>query len=261
MFKLMKYEFRKMRTVLLVMLIALAVLEAAFIVGDRINDYRVVGASLGLMTALVFVVYFYILIAGILSYSRELNDKTGYMAFMVPVSPMGIVASKLLFTILAAVAVTALFGGVTYLDYARQFSRLDMGADAYAQIDFAFTMFTGSLGGNVTLARVILSIAYEAGVVLIGILLLMCTAYLAITLSATLLQNKRGFLRALVSFVLFLALNYITSKVGGVAASNASPTSSKELFRLLGARAAVEFAFAVLFAGLSALLLDRKVSL
>ena len=30
---------------------------------------------------------------------------------------------------------------------------------------------------------------------------------------------------------------------------------------VLGARAAVEFAFAVLFAGLSALLLDRKVSL
>ena len=111
MLKLMKYEFRKMRTTLLIMLAALAALEAGYLIGDKLHDYRVVGVSLGLLTALVFAVYVYILIAGIVSYSRELNDKTGYMTFMTPVSPLGVVSSKLLFTILAAVAATALFGG------------------------------------------------------------------------------------------------------------------------------------------------------
>ena len=156
MLKLMKYEFRKMRTTLLIMGLALMALEAGYLIGDKIKDYRVTGVSLGLLTALVFAVYVYILIAGIVSYSMELNDKTGYMTFMTPVSPLGIVASKLLFTILAAVVVTALFGGAVYYDYAQQFGRLDLGEDVYRELDFAFSMFTGSMGGNVTLTRVIL---------------------------------------------------------------------------------------------------------
>ena len=125
MLKLMKYEFRKTRTTLLIMVAALVALEAGFLIGDRIDDYRIAGVCLGLLTALVFAVYVYILIAGITSYSREINDKTGYMTFMVPVSPMGIVVSKLLFTVLAALVITALFGGAVYYDYAQLFKRLD----------------------------------------------------------------------------------------------------------------------------------------
>ena len=261
MLKLMKYEFRKSRTVLLGMLAALAALEAGYLAGNAAKNYRVMGVCLGLLTALMFAVYFYILIAGIASYSRELNDKTGYMAFMAPVSPLGIVVSKLLFTILAALTVTALFGAAVYFDYAIQFRRLGTGADVFRQIDFTFTMFTGSLGENVSLSRVLLAIGFEAGVVLIGILLALCTAYLAITLSATLLQNKRGFLRGLVSLLFFLALNYVTDRVGGRVSSDATPDSFGMLIRLLGARATVDFAFAALFAGASAWLLDRRVSL
>ena len=67
MLKLMKYEFRKMRTVLLILLGGVALLQAAFMVGDKIEDYRVVGVSLTLLTLLAFVVYFYIMAAGFLS--------------------------------------------------------------------------------------------------------------------------------------------------------------------------------------------------
>ena len=261
MLKLMKYEFRKMRTTLLIMLAALAALEAGYVIGDKLHDYRVVGVSLGLLTALVFAVYVYILIAGIVSYSRELNDKTGYMTFMTPVSPLGVVSSKLLFTILAAVAATALFGGAVYLNYAHQFSQIDLGEDVYKQLDFTFTLFTGSMGGNVSLTRVILTLAFEAGTVLIEILLLMCTAYLAITLSATLLYNKKGFVRVLVSFLLFAALNFVTGRVGGLVVRDAMPETTAELLRMLGAQAAIDFAFAAVFAGAAAWLLDRKVNL
>ena len=261
MLKLMKYEFRKMRTTLLVMLAALVALEAGFLIGDRIDDYRVAGVSLGLLTALVFAVYMYILIAGIVSYSRELNDKSGYLTFMTPVSPMGVVASKLLFTVLAALAATALFGAATYYDYSRMFGRLDLGEDAYRQLDFTFTLFTGNMGGNYTLTRVVLTLAFEVGTVLIEILLLMCTAYLAITLSATLLHNKKGFVRVLVSILFFVALNFITGKVGGLATSDTLPSTTAELLRLLGVQAAIDFAFAAVFAGASAWLLDRKVNL
>ena len=118
-----------------------------------------------------------------------------------------------------------------------------------------------SMGGQITLTKLILIVAFEVGTVLISVILTMCTAFLAITLSATLLQNKKGFLRMLVSVVLFFALNYVTSRVSGLLVRDAVPADAGELFGMLGAHAGVEFAFAALFAWLSAFLLDRKVSL
>lgn len=261
MLKLMKYEFRKMRTVLLIMVGALVVLEAGFLIGDKIDSYRLVGISLGLLTALVFAVYIYILLAGIKSYSNELNDKTGYMTFMAPVSPLGVVVSKLLFTIIAAVCVTALFGTAVYYDFAMEFKGLELDPEAMQGINFALSLMTGGLGGEITLFRVILNLAFEAGTVLIEIMLTLCTAYLAITLSATFLQNKRGFIRFAVSAALFIALSFITSKVGGLIHPAENVETTAQLLRLLGIQAAVDFAFAALFAGASAWLLDRKVSL
>lgn len=262
MLKLMKYEFRKTRTTLLAMLGALVILEAGFLIGYRMDDFRIGGVCLGLLTVLVFAVYLYILIAGIVSYSRELNDRTGYMTFMVPVSPMGVVGSKLLYTILAALAVTALFGGAAYCDYSMLFKKIEMDADSLKQMNFAFNIFAGSMGSDITLSRVILTIAFEMCSVMISIMLVMCTAYLSITLSATLLQNKKGFLRALVSIAFFVALNYLTNLVSSrLVHDNAAINSSAQLFRYLGIQGAVELGFAAAFAGSSAWLLDRKVSL
>ena len=175
--------------------------------------------------------------------------------------PMGIVASKILYTVLSALVVTALFGGAVYYDYSKLFSRLDLDKETLQQLQFAFTMMSGTMGGNVSLTKVILTLAFETGTVLIQIILTMCTAYLAITLSATLLQNKKGFLRLLVSFLLFAVLNYATTKVGGMVSHDVVPNTTEELLRMLGAQAAVDLAFAVVFAGATAWLLDRKVSL
>ena len=261
MIKLMKYEFRKLRTVLLIMVGALVVLEACYLIGDRIGSYRLTGVSLGLLMALVFAVYIYILIAGMVSYARELNDKTGYMAFMTPVSPLGIVVSKLLFTILASVVVTALFGTAVYYDLSKQFAELELSGDVMRSLDFTFTLFTGSLGNNITLMKVILNLALEAGAVLISILLTLCTSYLAVTLSATLLQNKKNFIRFAVTVILFFVLSFGTGKVSELVVHDGVIETTEQLLSRLGAQAAVDFAFAALFAGASAWLLDRKVSL
>ena len=61
--------------------------------------------------------------------------------------------------------------------------------------------------------------------------------------------------------VLFVALNFVTSRVSGLVVKDTLPSSSEELLRMLGTQAAVHFAFAAAFAGASAWLLDRKVSL
>ena len=64
-----------------------------------------------------------------------------------------------------------------------------------------------------------------------------------------------------VSFLLFAVLNYATTKVGGMVSHDVVPNTTEELLRMLGAQAAVDLAFAVVFAGATAWLLDRKVSL
>ena len=91
----------------------------------------------------------------------------------------------------------------------------------------------------------------------------MCTAYLAITLGATLLQNKRGFLRGLISFALFAALSWgsgwlvqrlITGRLG-------LDASAAQLQGLLGRLALADLALCAVFTGCSALLLDKKLDL
>ena len=89
----------------------------------------------------------------------------------------------------------------------------------------------------------------------------MCTAYLAITLSATLMQNKKGFLRLLVSVLLFVALNYATERVSGLTMRDTMPKDSAELISMLAVQAGIHFAFAAVFTGATAWLLDKKVSL
>ena len=260
--KLMKYEFRKMRTMLLILLGGVVVLQAAFMVGDMIDDDRVVSVSVTLLTLLAFVVYFYIMVAGFLSYSRELSDKTGYMAFMTPVSSVKLIGSKLLFTGLTAIAVTALFAGAAWYDYTLLFKRLNLGEDALQQADIAFSMFSRSVSSEAfTLTELILQGAFILGRVMIDLLLFMCTAYLSITLGSTLLQAQKGFWRGVVTLAIFIALSFITNKVGDLAGGEAEFRQTSEVLRSLGVVGGIELAFAVAFAALSAWLLDRKVSL
>ena len=67
---------------------ALATLEVGFIAGLALNKNTMMAVCLGLITLLVFLVYLYIVVAGIASYDRELREKSGYLVFMVPVRPI-----------------------------------------------------------------------------------------------------------------------------------------------------------------------------
>lgn len=261
MLRLIKYEFRKMRTPLLLMAAALLGLEAGFIVGMKLEDYKIVGICLGMLVALVFVGYFYILIAGITSYERELSDRTGYLVFMTPVSPLGIVGSKLVFTALTALCATALFGAAVCYDFVRLTRGVDMDPQLYRQLQYAMNTLSQRMGPGSPLQQALMLVIFQGGSMLIHIMLLMCCAYLAVTLSTTLLQTRKSLLKMAISFALFVGLNVLTDKVGGLVTGDPEVYVAGEVLRLLGVRATVEFGFALLFAGASAWLLDRKVSL
>ena len=132
MLKLMKYEFRKLRNTLLIMLAALAALEIGFLVGEAMEKTGLMTVSLVLISVLVFLVYAFIILAGMASYSRELKEKSGYLVFMVPVRPIGVVLSKLVFT---AVAASAVFGAVAYFDFRYLIDKMDIDPDVMNQIN------------------------------------------------------------------------------------------------------------------------------
>lgn len=261
MFKLMKYEFRKWRTTLLAMLGGLAALEIGFVLGQSLNKTGLMATCLGLITILTFAAFASLLIAGIASYSQDLNQKSGYLIFMTPVPTLGIVLSKLLFITLIAVVSMALFGAAAYFDFRYLIGQMDVDADTMNQINMLLRF---GLKANASVQQIVQMALFTAGTVLIEVLMTMTTAYLAVTLSATLMQNKKGFLRALVSFLLFVALTWGASwlsqrllydRVSGVS------STVNELKGALGWSALLNFAFCALFTGASTWLLEHKVNL
>lgn len=260
MLKLMKYEFRKLRSTLLILLGSAAALEVGFLVSQSLEKNSMMAVCLGLLTLLTFLVYAYILLAGMASYSRELKEKSGYLIFMAPVRPIGVVVSKLLFTALAAIAATALFGTLAFLDYRMLIQRMNIDPQITQQINMILRF---GLNAGAGLEQILGMAAFYAVTVLVEIMTTMCTAYLAITLSATLLQNRKGFLRALISLVLFLGLTWgigwLTQRL--LYSRVAVDTAFNEMTGVLAWSVALNAAFCALFAWASAWLLDRKVNL
>ena len=266
MLKLMKYEFMKMRVTLLALVAGLIALEAGFLIGEATNRTAMMSVCLTLVLILTFGVFAYLIIAGIVSYSQELRDKSGYLIFMTPVRPLGIVLSKLLFIALVSLVAMALFGGASYLDIRHLIVRLDLDAKDLATIN---SMLRFGLRTNATLAQILQMVLLFAVMTLDQVLMTMCTAYLAITLSATLLQNKKGFVRGLISVVLFALLTWgagwVTSKLtyGGVTIDESADwtVAIEQLRRGMGLGALVDLGFSAIFVAVSAWLLDRKVDL
>jgi len=260
MLKLMKYEFRKWRVTLLALVAGLAALEIGFIAGQKLDKPQWMVICLSMIAILTFAAFVYLLIAGIASYSQELREKSGYLVFMVPVHPMGVVAAKLLFIALTALAAMALFGTAGYLDFRYLVSKLDLDANSLEQVNMLLRF---GLKTDATVQQIAQAMGFGVLAVLLEVLLTMCTAYLAITLSATLLQNKKGFLRGLISVALFVALSWgaswLTQKLLYTRIRLGAEIS--EFRTILGWNAALDFALCALFAGASAWLLDRKLNL
>ncbi len=260
MLKLMKYEFRKLRNTLLAMVGCLAALEIGFLAGEKLGKDGLTGVCLALITLLVFLVYAYIILAGMASYSRELKEKSGYLIFMTPVSPLGVVLSKLLFTALAALAATALFGFAAYFDYRMLFGRLDLDPDIMNQLNMLLRF---GLKADATVQQIVQIAGFAVLTVIIEIMLTMCTAYLAITLSATLLQNKKGFVRGLISLVLFVALTWGSNLLVQKLLYNkvALNATFAEMTGVIGWSLLLNAVLCAAFVAASAWLLDRKVNL
>ena len=96
MLKTMKYEIIRNKLTLIILASILGAAELVFLFGIIGDNTRFVGYGILLLVLGTSVVYFAIWLLGLMSYSHDLRDKTGYMVFLTPISTYKIIFSKML---------------------------------------------------------------------------------------------------------------------------------------------------------------------
>lgn len=210
MWKLIKHEFRRSRTAMLSLLGVAGALELYFITAlffmEEHSEHLVI--SVVLLGIAAYAALLFVLIRGVTSYSGELKAPSAKLLFMTPHSAYKIIASKYLYTILNALLMMAICVALTVMD-----AILMMGKeDGWNEMLGFLGRMLGMQGINV--AQIGLGILFYLCMIVLSLLAFFALAYFAITLSHTLLHDKKW--RGLVAFVVFIALNLIVSKVQGL---------------------------------------------
>ena len=204
MIRLLKYELRKTLFSKLVLLGITVIAQAVFLAGlwgDKENTLAI-GAVL-----LFFIAIIGIALMGILSLTtlhKDMNTRQGYMLFMTPNSSYRILGAKVLECGLSLLIAGAFFFALGVLDFS-----LLLGKGANQQIWDTINQLIRSINDQIQLDAPHLS-----ALVFSMIACWLCTvttAYLSDVVCTSLLYGKKGNL--LITFLLFLALNYGISKL------------------------------------------------
>lgn len=196
MFKLSKYEIRKNILGLIIMFGTIVGLEIYFVISAVIESRDHTAIACVLLVIATVVAYFGVLIYGVASYSRELNQKTGYMTFMTPISSFTIIGSKLISTLAAGIFFVVLLGVFAVIDMAlfeNVFPESRLFTDFVEELARMAGASAGELWVNVGI-NIIDTLIESFAVVAI--------AYLSITLTATVFQNKKW--KGIVSVIIFV---------------------------------------------------------
>jgi len=204
--KLIKYEMRKNRNLLLGMLGTIAAAELYFLLSLFFEWETHLVLSAAIMPFGCFLIALLVFILGVTSYSRELGQKSSYLIFMTPHSATAIIASKLLFTLVLGVGFAALLGGLLAMDMPLLLNYFGEW-EGYAILLDMLLQDTG-----LSVAALLMTVLFFALVVFSEVVSILGAAYLSITLSHTLLHSRRG--RGLVTLVFFLLLSWLLSYLG-----------------------------------------------
>lgn len=214
MLNLLKYELRKTMASKILLVVALVLLQATFMIGYYTGKSKI--AIIGLI-ALAFIAIFGVLIAAIASISclhRDMNTKQAYMLFMTPHSDFAILGAK----VIECVCTILLTGLVCFF-----LLRLDInmtvakwaseGTETNEVLDAVMgAMKDTGLGIDLSLA----SIAQFVFSMVTSIILLTLTGFLADVLSTSVLKGKKGC--GLLSLVIFIVIDVILEEICSIAA-------------------------------------------
>lgn len=255
MFKLLKYEFRKNRTGLMVMLIIAAVLFLMAPAGKWLKNEDILFLSPSLLIFYALAAYIFVLVKGISAYSGELKNRTGYLLMMTPHSPVTILFSKLVFTLffallMLAVCIAALMGSGSIL----------LG-EIYAIKGFFNVADLALAEAGLSVGEIGYTFVFFLVEILGSVLSFVAIAYLTVTLGATLLQGRKG--RGLITFILFVVLySIITELIALVTPLDLLKyTSIADVLLSSLPQMLVQLAFTLLCTGLSGVILKKWVCL
>ena len=205
MFKLIKYEYRKDIVSYIVVASVILVLEAylAFSLLIKSNTNVAIATMLFMMCG--WAVIMFIMIMGVVSFSRELNSRSSYMTFMTPNSAFKIVGAKYITLLFTTLLVTSLFGLFGYIDIQIAMAQYKNVKNMKEMVDMILSLADTSLSG------IFASVAAMVVNIWISIFTTVSMAYFAVTLSCTILANKKG--KGWLAFAFFIAIRIILSVI------------------------------------------------
>lgn len=254
MFKMLKYEWRKNILSPLIVLGVFAALEVYFLIGCYVLDSLAhVSAAISFLVLAAVFSYIFVLLYGIISYSSDLKNKSGYLVFMAPISSFKILGSKLLSTLITGVLLLAVICGLAYLDF--HIANDVFGLDMYIGFGDQFLSVYGS-----SVSAIIIDICIFIITFLLEFYMIITVGYLAVSLSSTALQNKKckGFVSLLLFIVIIVAVFIIAYHLPMIKVSGNSYGS--EFLRSLPQYILLAVVTVCSFIG-SSLLLEKKISL
>lgn len=209
MFKLIKYEFRKNLSGTAAMggIIAAAQLYfmyAAFIAQSR--ERTLGGAWFLIMGAIVC--FFMVFVMGIVTYSKELSNKTSYLVFMTPNSAIKIIGSKLLYIFFNGLLVLAVLFILCVIDWKILADMWDEEISVFQMMYQMLPVF------GIDTTHILYTTLAVVVKFLVNFFMAVTLAYMSITATATVLQNRK--IKGLISAVLYVVMIVGINKIGGL---------------------------------------------
>ncbi len=190
MLSLIKYEFIKKQKVFAIAAISAILLN--LVIALKYGEIGI-GVYFGLLSVAMFILY---IVDVILMYSRDLNNKSGYMIFLTPNSGYSILGSKVITAVLEGIIMLVFYTLLIFFTLL-----ITMGHKAFIDIDF----MNIDLSFGFTIGHLIISLVLA---LLLSVQFIL-TIYTAITIRKSVLANVK--FKGLFSFLIFIGLNYVIS--------------------------------------------------
>lgn len=250
MLKLMKYEFRKTWITKLILLGITAALEALFLIGLYTDKEETQAIVAGLLAILAIGGVLVIGLESVLTLHRDMNTRQSYMLFMTPNSSYSILGAKVLECGLSILVTGAFFFALGALDITLLFAKNGELSQLWEMIQDFLRHFTIN-GQPLTIdLPTMASFTFELVALWISTV---TTAYLAVVISAALLNGKR--FNGLLSFLFFLALSWLSGWVTRqITAGMANAITTMLTYGL------IDLIFAAIMYVVTALIMERKLS-
>lgn len=204
MLKLMKYEFRKQLMTKIMLLAVLGLMELYFFYGVLAGKTNTTMRAVVFLSVLAFIGILFVSFECIMTYYNDLKTKQSYMLFMVPETTFSVMGAKIFSAMIQIVLTSLVFGVVAFADafvVAAKFATIDQLLETIQMILHDFFSI------DINTGAVVINVAE----IIIGWISVVIIAMLAITLGATFMANSK--LRGIVSFLFFVVLEIITSKI------------------------------------------------